>query len=227
MPEKVVIFGANEAAVLSHFYLTHDSPCEVVAFTVNRDFIKEETLCGLPIIPFENIEAAFPPAEHRMHIAVFYGRVNRTREEKYHQAKAKGYRLISHISSKAVTWPGLVIGDNSVIMESCVVQPYAKIGNNVTISTGSIIGHHSVIGDHCFLAAGAVVLGCATIEPYCFLGGNATIRDGVTVARECIVGAGVLIGKNTQERGVYVSKPPERLSKSSDVLGQWLTSQAR
>lgn len=42
--EKVVIFGATEMAAMSHFYLTHDSPYDVVAFTVDRDYIKEETL---------------------------------------------------------------------------------------------------------------------------------------------------------------------------------------
>ena len=57
---KVVIFGATYAALLSHFSLTHDSPHEVVAFTVDRDFIKEETLCGLPVVPFEDIEVHLP-----------------------------------------------------------------------------------------------------------------------------------------------------------------------
>jgi sugar O-acyltransferase (sialic acid O-acetyltransferase NeuD family) len=227
MREKVVIFGAIEAAILSHFYLTHDSPYEVVAFTVNRAYIKEKTLCGLPIVPFEDIESIYPPGEYKMLIAILFGRLNRTREEKYHQAKVKGYQLVSYISSKAVTWPGLVVGDNCFIAENCVIQPYAKIGNNVTISTGSIIGHHSVINDHCFLAAGTIVLGLVTIEPYCFLGGNVTIRDGVTIARECIIGAGVFISENTQERGVYICIPPELLPNTSDVLSQWLTLHPR
>jgi len=30
--EKVVIFGTEELAQVAHFYLTHDSPYEVVAF---------------------------------------------------------------------------------------------------------------------------------------------------------------------------------------------------
>jgi sugar O-acyltransferase (sialic acid O-acetyltransferase NeuD family) len=223
MGEKVVIFGAIEAAILGHFYLTYDSPYEVVAFTVNRDYIKQETLCKLPVVPFEDIVSIYPPSDYKMLVAIMFGRLNRTRAEKYYEAKAKGYELISYISSRAVTWPGMVIGDNCFVSESCVIQPFAEIGNNVTIATGSIIGHHSVIKDHCFLAASTVVLGCVTIEPYCFLGGNSTVRDGVTVARECIIGAGVSINKSTQERGVYVGRPPELLPKSSDVLSRWLT----
>ena len=220
---KVVIFGLTKMAVLSHFFLTHDSPYEVVAFTVDRDYLKEETLCGLPVVPFEDIESIYPPSGYKMFVAIQFGRVNRTRAEKYGQAKAKGYQLINYVSSKATTWPGLVVGDNCLIAEGSVIQPFVDIGNNVIIASGSIIGHHSVIKDHCFLASHAVVLGCVTIEPYCFLGANSTIMDVTTIARECIIGAGVLINKNTKERGVYVGRPPELLQKPSNELSRWLT----
>ena len=36
---KVVIFGQSQWAELAHFYVTHDSPHEVVAFTVDRDYL--------------------------------------------------------------------------------------------------------------------------------------------------------------------------------------------
>jgi sugar O-acyltransferase (sialic acid O-acetyltransferase NeuD family) len=219
---KVVIFGTTYAALMSHFYLTHDSPHEVVAFTVDRDFIKEEMLCELPVVPFEDIEAIYPPDEYKMRVALQFSRVNRTRAEKYAQAKEKGYELISYISSKAITWPGLVIGDNSFITEGTIVNPYVEIGSNV-ILTGSFIGHHSIIKDHCFIAGHAVVLGGTTVEPYCFIGANSTIRHGVTIARECIIGAGVSINNSTRERGVYVGRPAELLPKSSDALGSWLS----
>lgn len=220
---KIVIFGATDAALLYHFYLTHDSPHEVVAFTVDRNFIKEATLCGLPVVPFEDIESTYPPSDYKMLVAIFYGRVNRTRAEKYAQTKAKGYELVSYVSSKAVTWPGLVVGDNCFIGENCSIGPFVQIGNNVSISAGSVVGHDSVIKDHCFIAAHTVMSGCVTIEPYCFLGGNSTINNDVTIARECIIGAGVAINKSTQERGVYVGTPAELLPKPSNVLGQWLT----
>lgn len=221
--EKVVIFGATEMAAMSHFYLTHDSPHEVVAFTVDQDYMKEETLCGLPVVPFEDIESIYPPGDYKMLVAIFFGKVNRTRAGKYYQVKEKGYELISYISSKATTWPGLVVGDNCFICEDSVIQPFVEIGNNVIISPGNMIGHHSVIKDHCFLAAHAVVLGCVTVEPYCFLGANSTIRHNVTIARECIIGAGAFINKSTQERGVYIGGSAELVPKPSNELASWLT----
>jgi sugar O-acyltransferase (sialic acid O-acetyltransferase NeuD family) len=221
--EKVVLFGNAEVASMTYFYLSHDSPYEVAAFTVDREYIKEDTRFGLPVVPFEDVESICPPGEYKMSVALGFSKVNRFRAERYSQAKAKGYELISYVSSRTTTWPGLVVGDNCFISEGSIIQPFAEIENNVIIGTGSIIGHHSVIKDHCFLAASVVVLGCVTIEPYCVLGANSTIRDGVTIARECIIGAGATISKNTRERAVYVDQPAELLPKPSDVLSQWLT----
>src|SRR4030065_564530 len=85
--------------------------------------------------------------------------------EKYYQAKEKGYELISYVSPHAVTWPGLVIGDNCFIGDYSVISPFVEIGNNIQICSGSNVGHHCVIKDHCFISPGAVILGSATIEP--------------------------------------------------------------
>ena len=222
MKRKVVLVGAGKTAMMFHFYLTHDSPHEVAAFAVDRDYIREESLCRLPVVPFEDVETIYPPAEYKMLIAMSFSRANRNRADKYLQAKTKGYELINYISSKSVTWPGLVVGDNTIICEGSVINPFVRIGNNVIVA-GSFIGHHSVIQDHCFLAANAVVLGETTVEPYCVLGANSTILDNVTVARECIVGAGVTIGRSTVEQSVYITRPAELAPRSSSALSALCT----
>jgi sugar O-acyltransferase (sialic acid O-acetyltransferase NeuD family) len=220
---KVVIFGATSIAVISHFYLTHDSPYEVEAFTVDRAYLKEKTLCGLPVVPFEDVELIFPPAGYKMLIALGFREVNKLREKKYHQAKEKGYELVNYISSTVTTWPGLVVGDNCFIGEGSIIEPFAQIGNNVFIGSGTLIGHNSVIKDHCFIASHAVVLGGVTMGPCCVLGANATIKDGVTLAGESIFGAGALITQNTREKGVYIARTAELAQKRSDELGSLLT----
>jgi sugar O-acyltransferase (sialic acid O-acetyltransferase NeuD family) len=207
--EKVVIFGTSAAAILSHFCLAHDSPYEVVAFTADRSYIKEGELRGLPVVPFEDIESIYPPHSYKMLVSILASRVNKTRAEKYEQAKTKGYELISYVSSKAITWPGLV---------GAICRPFLKIGNDVMVMAGVFLGHDSVIKDHCFIASRAVLLGAVTVEPYCCVGANATILDGVTIARQCVIGAGAVIHENTQEEGVYRVNPPTLLPLSSTRL---------
>lgn len=219
---RVVLFGHSEMARMTYHFLEHDSPHDVVAFTVDGDRIVEETLFGLPIVPFEDVQVLYPPAENAMAVPIAFGKLNSIRAAKYNEAKAKGYELISYVSSRATTWPSLVMGDNCFIFESSVVGPYVTIGNDVIIA-GSSIGHDSVIGDHCFLAAGAVVLGMVTVGEYTMLGANSTLREGITIGSACIIGAGATMTTSAADRGVYTSMPAARLPKTSDVLSNWLT----
>jgi sugar O-acyltransferase (sialic acid O-acetyltransferase NeuD family) len=221
--QKVIVFGNRTLAEVMHYYLTHDSPYEVAAFTVDAERIACDTLVGLPVIPFERVAEIYPPAGHRMLVSVGYQKMNRLRAERYRQAKTMGYECINYISSKAAAWTPLAIGENCIIQENSVIQPYVEVGNNIFIGPQVVLGHHTVIGDHSFIAPGAVILGEVTIEPYSLIGANATVKEGVTVARECLIGMGVSITRNTRPKEVYVNKSPRLLPKASDQLSTWLT----
>jgi len=215
---KVVIFGTGDMAQVVHYYLTHDSNYEIVAFTVDEDHLKEKQLFNLPVVPFEEVERYYPPEEFAMFIAIGYKHVNKLRAQKYYSAKKKRYRLISYVSPKSIVWGNVEVGDNCFVFENQTIQPFVKIGNNVIIWSGNHIGHHSVIGDHCFITSHVVISGNVKIEPYCFLGVNATIRDGITIARECVIGAGAVILEDTQEKAVYAVKSTEPLFVDSAKL---------
>ena len=144
---KVIVFGTADFAQLAHFYLTNDSEHQVVAFTVHKKYLSQSELFGLPVIAFEDIEAHFPSQDHAMFAPLSPAKMNTLREEVYSQAKAKGYTLISYISSKA-TYYGTPVGDNCFIFENNVIQPFTAIGNNVIMWSGNHFGHHSTIGDH-------------------------------------------------------------------------------
>jgi sugar O-acyltransferase (sialic acid O-acetyltransferase NeuD family) len=215
---KVLIFGAGQIADVAHFYLTHDSPHEVAAFTVDREFMRAGTHLGLPVEPFETVENAYPPDSFQMLVAMSYRGVNRIREAKYTEAKQKGYRFVSYVNSRAVTWPGRRIGENCLVLEQNVIQPFVEIGNNVILWSGNHIGHHSRIGDHCFLGSHVVVSGSVIIGRRCFVGVNATIRDGITIADDCVIGAGSLILRDTEHGAVYAGAPARLLPTRSHEL---------
>ncbi|NQZ87249.1 MAG: acetyltransferase [Colwellia sp.] len=204
---KIIIFGTQDTAELAHFYLEHDSEHEVVAFSVHDSFIKELTFRGLPVIPFESIESTFSVDNYKFFIPMTARNMNRAREDIYNQTKAKGYKLISYISSRATVYPGTEIGDNCFILEDNTIQPFTKIGNNVVLWSGNHIGHHSEIKNHCFFTSQVVLSGNCIVEEYCFLGVNGTIRDFIHLAKGTLVGMGACITKNTVDWGVYVGNP--------------------
>jgi sugar O-acyltransferase (sialic acid O-acetyltransferase NeuD family) len=216
--KRVVIFGTGDFAQVASVYLSADSPWEVAAFTVHERFLGERTLLGRDVVAFETLEERFPPDRHAMFVAIGFKGVNRARTDVYHACKAKGYELITYVSSKALHVDELQIGDNCFVFEGNVIQPFVSIGNNVVLWCGNHIGHHVRIGDNCFVASHAVISGRVTIGPDCFVGVNATIRDGVTVAAGCVIGAGALILRDTSERGVYRGQATEPGRRTSDQL---------
>ena len=63
MNKPIVIFGAGDIAEVAHYYFKHDSDQDVVAFTVDQEFLDKKELFGLPVIPFEKILDIYPPAD--------------------------------------------------------------------------------------------------------------------------------------------------------------------
>lgn len=215
---KIIVFGTGQLADLAHFYLTHDSPHAVAAFTLDRDYLEEPTHRGLPVVAFEEVVKEYPPADFKMFIPMSFKKMSHVRADRYRQAKEMGYELISYVSSKATTWPGFKPGDNCFIFEDNTIQPFVQIGNDCVLWSGNHIGHHTVIKDHVFITSHVVISGACTIEDYCFLGVNATVRDETVIARETLVGAGAIILKDTQPFEVYKVKTTEPAGFRSDEI---------
>jgi sugar O-acyltransferase (sialic acid O-acetyltransferase NeuD family) len=201
--KKLVIFGTRQIAEVCSYYFEHDSSYRVVAATVDGAFLDLAQFRGLPVVPLEDVTKRFPPDEHDMFIAIGYGKMNKLRAEKFAAAKALGYTLARYVSSKAITWPDLTIGENSFVMEANVIQPFVTVGADTIVWSGNHIGHHARIGDHCFLASHIVVSGNVEIGDHCFVGVNATLRDGIKIAPRCLIGAGALVTKDTKPDEVY------------------------
>lgn len=216
--KPIVIFGIGDIASVAHFYFTHDSPREVAAFTVDRDYLKEEKFCGLPTVAFDQAASLYPPTQFDFFVAVSYSKMNDIRAQKFQEAKEQGYHLVSYVSSRATVWPDLSQNENCFILEDNTIQPFVKIGNDVTLWSGNHIGHHSVIGDHCFISSHVVVSGGVQIGKNCFIGVNATLRDHIKIANRNVIGASSLILHDTEENGVYTGNPAQLSKISSDRL---------
>lgn len=215
---EVVIFGESQLASLAHFYLTHDSPHEVVAFTVDAAYRKGAAFEGLPLVDFEEVEAAFPPEEFAMFLPISFKRMSHLRREKFEAAKEKGYDLVSYVSSKATTWPDLDVGENCFIFEDNTIQPFVSIGDNCVLWSGNHIGHHTRIGNHCFLTSHVVISGCCEVEDHSFFGVNATVRDETRIAHHTLVGMGATIVSDTEPEQIYLDHKARLLEKKSTEL---------
>lgn len=200
--KKLVIFGTSAFAEVAHYYFRCDSDYAVAAFTVDSRYVKEGVFKELPVVAFEELDKSFPPSEYDLFVAMGIQKVNQQRAEKVAEAEAKGYRLASFLSSKAMVSEDLVMRPNSMVMDGAHLQPFVEVGRNTIIWSGCGIGFRSRIGDHCWLVAStfgeSVVVG-----DYSFIGLGSTIAPSRSIGASNVIGAGALILHDTKDFEVY------------------------
>jgi sugar O-acyltransferase (sialic acid O-acetyltransferase NeuD family) len=215
---RIVVFGTGQWAELAHFYFTHDSPHEVVGFTLDADYLEQDEFRGLPVVAFEEVEHRFPPGDFAFFAPLSFKRMSHNRAERVAAAREKGYGLVSYVSSKATTFEDFTCGENCFILEDNTIQPFVTIGDDVVMWSGNHIGHHTTIGDHVMITSHVVISGVCTIGDHCFFGVNATVRDETVVGRETVVGMAVTITADTEPFSVYKAPGTEPAGFRSDEL---------
>lgn len=216
MPKPLVLIGAGEMAQIACEYFQHDSDYDVAAFSVERAYLNQATLADRPVVAYEDLEATYPPSAYDAFVAIPASGLNRLRARFYQDAKQRGYRMASYISSRAFVWRNAEVGENSFIFENNVIQPFVRIGNNCILWSGNHVGHRTVVRDHVFVASHAVISGYCDIGESSFIGVNTTFNDHVKVAKDNIIGSGALVHRDTEPGRVYVGSParavPDRSS---------------
>jgi sugar O-acyltransferase (sialic acid O-acetyltransferase NeuD family) len=211
-----VIFGTGRGADTAFRYLSRDSPHEICAFTVDRQFLADGSFHGRPVVEYESVAERYPPSDYEMFVPLGFQEMNRVRAERYLDAKAKGYRFISYVSSRHSSASDATIGENCFILDGQSFNLDVVIGDNVTIWSANHIGDRTVVGNHVWIASHVTLSGDVVVGERSFLGINACVSNNVRVAPETFVGANVLISQNTVERGVYVATPPKHVAMTSD-----------
>jgi len=206
---KLVIVGDTAFAQIAREYFDADSGYVVVAHAVERAYLKQDTLDGLPVIALETLEQHYPPADHHIYVATTYTQLNRLRTRLAQECKARGYTLASYISSHAFVWRNVRLGEHVFIFEDNTVQPFVQLGDNVVLWSGNHIGHHSIIQDNVFVSSHVVISGYCDIGANSFLGVNATVANNITIAPDNWIGPSVSIMKNTAPGALYKTEQPE------------------
>lgn len=214
---KIILFGAGATAQVLDYHLTQAGH-EVVAFTLDQNYIHTPSIFGRPVVPFETLTQQFSPQHYTLMIAIGYAKVNQLRAERLQQAREKGYRLFSYISPSATLWQGHPPTTHCKIGEQTLIQPFAQLGENVFIGSKCIIGHHAKIGDHTFMGSGVVLGGGVEIGTAAFLGSGAVVRNKAKIGKRCIIGAGAVILEDTPDESVFLAAPAQQMPLSSRDL---------
>ncbi len=213
--KKLIIVGDSAFAEIACEYFDADSNYDVIAFSVESQFLKRSELSGRPVVAFEDVEAAYDPATHDVYVATVYTQLNRLRARLASDAKRKGYKLASFVSPRAFVWRNVQIGEHCFIFEDNTVQPFVKIEDNVILWSGNHIGHHSTIRRNCFFSSHVVVSGFCDIGENSFLGVNSTISNNVKIGRDNWIGPGSTVMQDTQDGDFFSARSSEKSKVSA------------
>ncbi len=215
MTKQVIIFGLGDNSQIAHFYLSQDKEYEVVAFTLDKGYLKDTEFAGKPVVEFETLPRRYDPKLYKLFIPIGYTETNKVRETKFLQGKSMGYDFISFVSPDAFVASNVEIGENCFVLENNTVQPFVKIEENCILWSGNHIGHHSIIRKNCFISSQVVIAGGCDIGQNSFLGVNATLRDHIRVGKYNIIGMGAVIAGPTRDFNVFIDQPTPLSSRSS------------
>lgn len=216
--ERLVLIGTGAFAQVAYEYFTHDSPYEVVAFSVEKKFLDAPNLYGLPVVSFEELPDHFAPADHHFFVAITYFGLNRVRARLYELARERGYQAASYVSPDAFVWKNVQLGEHCFVFEKSVIQPFATVGVDVIFWSGCFIGHHSTISNHCFVAAHSAVNGTTSVGEYSFLGANCTLANHISVAENCIISAGSHVMSDVEKDQVILGTWRKKTLRSPSRL---------
>ena len=210
MSNELVIYGSGPFAKLMLYHFTHDSEYEVVAFSLDQQYINNNTFCGLPVIAFESISNHYPASDYGMFVAIGYSNM-RNRPVMFNKAKDKHYQLVNFISNHAIIRENLILGENNVILSSTDIEPFVTIGNNNVFWTGGILGHNLTIGNHNYISGNCGLGGNCQIGDRCFMGNAAVMVNGLNIADETFMVSGTVILKDTEYAAKYHGNPAKRI----------------
>ena len=70
MMKDLIIFGNGKIADVVFYYAKNECNFNVVAFTTNKEYIRENMFHDLPVIPFDEIENHYKPDKYSLRIKI-------------------------------------------------------------------------------------------------------------------------------------------------------------
>ena len=217
--KKIIIFGVSDLGRLLLWYLKKDTLREVVAFTANKDYIDQDSYCGLPVIPFENITEIYSPDDYEILIAIGNRKMNDIRKKVFYDCKEKGDTIASYIHS-TVSLNSCDLGEGNILLENCLIYPFSKIGKGNLLWDHVLISHDCVVGDFNTFSSYADLCGYVTIGNNGYYGKHCIINDYAKMADYTLVGAAAYAKGTSKEYDVIVPARSVTLEnkKSTDLM---------
>ena len=218
MAQKLLIYGAGTYGKIVYHDIRQfgQDQFDVAAFVMDKKYMKNDSIYGIPLIPFESVHELYPSDEYKMLICCGYS-VMRNRKEMYDKAHKKGYCSPNYISSKAILETVPAMGDNNIILANAVVGYDGIMGSDNIIFQNTWLGHEFTIGNHSIIGFGSSIGGRANIGDLSYISIGVTATGRVTFGNECLCGVGSNIINDVEPYSTVVGNPARVISYHSET----------
>ncbi len=208
----VVIHGSGKLGQMVFHLLAADPGYRVVAFTADQQYCTQETLHGVPLVPFDTVHEQFRPDAVAM-LTVLGGLGGwAPRKELFDRARAKGYRHLNYVHPAAIVQGERDWGTNNIVFPFATIGFGGRMGDGNIVREKAYLGHDFTIGDHAFLGVGCTIGGGSQIGSGAYVAMSATVTDHITIGEGAMVGIGSLLLREAEPETRYYGHPAKKAS---------------
>ena len=206
---QLIIWGVSPLAEVLGYYFSNDTRYEVVAFVGGCCPSGADSALERPLLAMDEVVERFPPGRWDMFIAWGSHGPDDWRSS-IDDARSRGYSLPNYISSRALVWPDLEIGENNALMPNVHVEPSVRIGGGNIFCSDTLVGHGVSIGDYNYFGPKCLLGGRSVIESGCELASGTVLINDIRVRFGTNTLTGTTIYRDTHAHSRYVGSPARR-----------------
>ncbi len=131
--KKIILAGNAVTAEILYGYLSADPRYQIIALTVDDEFIEQGALREIDSIPLSHLGEVGNPPDCSIIMAMGYHDINRSRESMFLRLKKMGYQIETYIHPEAKVFTQIPLGEGSVVLPSAVIEPHVYLGANSVV----------------------------------------------------------------------------------------------
>ncbi len=216
MADKTFIFGASALAKVLLAYLRQEGK-PPAGFVVDDAWRREETFCGLPLVPFSQMRERFPAGEYGAYVAIGYGKMNAGRRDAFLRLRELGYRMPNYLHASVLN-ASAAMGEGNLVFPGVILDAGSGLGDGNIFYPAALLAHDSRIGSFNFFAPRSALAGDVTVGDRCFFGLNCSVKNGLRIGDRCLIGAGAYAAADLPEGSVLAAARSVLLEKDSETI---------
>ncbi len=194
---NLVIYGTTDFSKELHYYVEADHQGKVLAFVLDRQYIKENEFDGLPVLPYDELDTQYGKEEIEILVSLGYSKMNDSRRAIFDKCTNDGWKIASFIHSSVQNLASQ-IGMGNIVMDKADLRLNAKIGDGNIILTRTMISHDCCVGDFNYFGGDNAICGNVKIGNHNFLGSNCIVENRRVIKDYNLIGAGAYVNKDIE-----------------------------